>query len=140
MLHFCKWPDRVSLLVDAEGEGAARQIATDVAEGDAPSEVVALASGAFVAEVDYGDDNDGDDDDEGDSVLVVPVGWTADLLLTLEDGEAHGSVTPDVAACGESADAEGDEGPEVVFCDRGPGHDGDHDAATSSGRRVHWPR
>ncbi len=137
-LHHCKWAsDRVSLLVDAEDEGAAREIAADLAEGEEPGSVVVLAPRVFVAEIVI---EDGDEDEGEDAAFleVLPLDHTIDVLATLEDDAPHGDVVPaDDATCGESADA--DEG-EIVFCELGARHDGDHEATTSEGGLVHWPR
>lgn len=132
-LHFCKWADdRVSILVDAESEDAAREVATDIAEGDAPASVVVLAPRVFVAEVIFEED-----EDDAPFPTIEPLEHTIEVLSVLEDGEAHGSVAPDASACGESAEAEGGE---VVFCELDAEHETPHEAQTSVGEMVHWPR
>lgn len=129
-LHFCKWDDRVSLLVDAENEDDAREIAAEVADGEKPSNVVVIAPRVFVAEVVI----DEDEDEEGDPVVMVdPLEHAADLLSTLEDGAAHGAITVD--GCGESADLESGE---VVFCELDRGHEGKHEARAASGELAEW--
>jgi hypothetical protein len=131
MLHFCTFEDAASLLVDAEDDDAAKTIARDVA-GEEPERVIVLKSGAFVAEVVIDDE---DEDEETEPLVTIdPLEHTADLLATLETGEAHGSI--DVDACGESADLASGE---AVFCELERGHDGKHEArAGSSGEIAEW--
>lgn len=128
MLFFCSWLDRVSLLVDAEHEGGAIKIATDVADGEPPSRAVALPPGVFAAEVAFEDDG---------RVEIDPLEHVVAALDALEAaGEEDIPVREFVTIC----DAEG-ELPDgtIVTCERERHEAGDHRATLPDGQAVEWP-
>ena len=117
-LYFCRWPDRVSLLIHAASPGDAVELARGVANA-APSSVSVLPAFVFVAEV-FDDDEHFDEP----TLVVVPVPQLADLLAELEDApEAPPPLTAAMSWC--PAEAEDDSGA-VVACEGTVGHQGQH--------------
>lgn len=108
------WPDRVSLLVDAEDEAAVTEIATEVGE-IAPARVVRLPARALVAEILI---------DEGGSALLEPLPHVVDVLVAIDDDEAPDAASSSTA-CGSEAE---DDAGELVVCELAPTHAGPHRA------------
>lgn len=91
-LFYCTFPDFVSLLVDAEDEHAAREIASDVAEGRAPRMIRALPPRAFVAEVEEVESEPEDDDGEPSAIPdvfwdVTPLEHTEAIFAAYENAD-----------------------------------------------------
>lgn len=118
MLFHCRWPERASLVIDAETEDDASALATETAEGEAPDRVRALPSRLFVVEV--------TEDDDGE-LWVEPLDHTLLALHALEN-EAPANV------CG--AVAEDDDGQPVTCELETHGPDVSHRATTPAGVLV----
>jgi hypothetical protein len=145
MLCYAKWPDRVSLLIDAVDEADARAIAVQVADGSAPSTLRVLPARTFVAEVFLDEPDEGEElepDDEGGALLIVePLPHVGVALALVEEGEDAPRL---VGLCGDRLDT----GDGVAVCDLATGHAGDHEGpdpgfrredGTSTGRAT-WER
>lgn len=133
MLFFVAWPDRVSLLVDADDDAAARAIASSVADGSAPASVRPFV-GVFAAEVFL------DEDDAGEDLIVVePLDYVSAALRALEDASTDApadNVIPFPASpCGFELE---DEDGAVLECRRARHDDDRHEAIDARGELVEW--
>lgn len=133
-LFFASWPERTSLLLDAESPEAATEIATASADGEAPAVVRPLPPRVFAAEVFHDDE-----DDDGVILVVEPLPHVADALSQIEDAN-DAAIRDEGAAdtlppCGDTLE---DEGGRVLSCEKPRGHKGDHEAIASDGARALW--
>jgi hypothetical protein len=128
MLFFVKFEEMLPVLVDAENEDQAFEMASAVHDGEGPPvAAIPIPAGKFAAELFV------PDPDDAELIIdVVPTTETSALLDALDetDVEIDGS---GVVVCGEEGDYEG----ETVVCSKPP-HSGEHEGTSSSGESVSW--
>lgn len=138
MLFLCKWNDEEeSLLLDARDERDARAHAADLNDHAEPDEVLALAPGAFAADVSI--------DDHG-VLMVEPLAGFGETLAKLHDPDAVAleaveddedeEEDEDEGPCGAAAEEQGIE----YTCTLQAGHEGDHETREGRALLATWPQ
>lgn len=138
MLFFLTWADHASVLVDVDGEAAARAAGKEIA-GAEPATCALVPPGVVAFQV-YLDDED--DEGEGELLVTEPLEHTTAALLALEDRAEDVALSPpppplpsEAERCG--FELEDDDGA-ILRCEKPIHVDTTHEAHDARGMLVGW--